>query len=98
MSKLQPISGFPEWLPEQRMVELQILDEIRKRFELYGFAPLETRSVEPVEVLLAKGETDKEIYALRRLAAEDDAEGARLGLHFDLTVPFAPYVVQHYNA
>jgi histidyl-tRNA synthetase len=97
MAKPQPISGFPEWLPEQRMVELEILDRIRERFELYGFAPLETRSVEPVETLLAKGETDKEIYALQRLGADPGSESARLGLHFDLTVPFARYVVQHYN-
>jgi len=97
MAKLQPISGFPEWLPQQRIVELEILDEIRRRFELYGFAPLETRSVEPVEVLLAKGETDKEIFSLQRLAGDPGADSARLGLHFDLTVPFARYVVQHYN-
>jgi histidyl-tRNA synthetase len=98
MAKPQPISGFPEWLPEQRIVELDILDRIRDRFELYGFAPLETRSVEAVETLLSKGETDKEIYALQRLAADAGADGgARLGLHFDLTVPFARYVVQHYN-
>ena len=55
----QPISGFPEWLPEQRLVELELLDRIRARFELHGFVPIETRAVEPVDQLLAKGETDK---------------------------------------
>ncbi|MGC1215739.1 MAG: histidine--tRNA ligase [Micromonospora sp.] len=97
MSKPTPISGFPEWTPAQRMIEQFVLDRIRATFELYGFAPLETRSVEPLDQLLRKGETSKEVYVLRRLQA--DAEGPTgddaLGLHFDLTVPFARYVLEN---
>ncbi|MEU2616372.1 histidine--tRNA ligase [Micromonospora sp. NPDC007271] len=97
MSKPTPISGFPEWTPAQRMIEQFVLDRIRSTFELYGFAPLETRSVEPLDQLLRKGETSKEVYVLRRLQA--DPEGAAgddaLGLHFDLTVPFARYVLEN---
>jgi histidyl-tRNA synthetase len=96
MAKIRPISGFPEWLPEQRLVEQQVLDGLRSRFELYGFAPVETRSVELLDTLLAKGETDKEIYALKRLAEEGTGD-AGFGLHYDLTVPFARYAVQNYN-
>jgi histidyl-tRNA synthetase len=92
----RPISGFVEWLPEQRLVEQRWLDEIRRGFERYGFCSIETPSVEELDVLLAKGETDKELYVIRRLAAEGD-EDARLGLHYDLTVPFARYVAQHLN-
>src|SRR6058998_2637162 len=68
----RPLSGFPEWLPEQRLAEQ-----------------------EPLDQLLAKGETDKEIYVLRRLQAEPDSDDAGLGLHFDLTVPFARYVLEN---
>ncbi|WP_446219795.1 histidine--tRNA ligase [Micromonospora sp. IBHARD004] len=97
MSKPTPISGFPEWTPAQRMIEQFVLDRIRGTFELYGFAPIETRSVEPLDQLLRKGETSKEVYVLRRLHA--DPEGATgddaLGLHFDLTVPFARYVLEN---
>jgi histidyl-tRNA synthetase len=96
MAKITPISGFPEWLPEQRLVEQEVLDGLRSRFELYGFAPIETRAVELLETLLAKGETDKEIYALKRLADEGGGD-AGFGLHYDLTVPFARYAVQFYN-
>lgn len=92
--KIAPISGFPEWLPEQRLVELHFLDTLRAKFESFGYASVETRSVEPLEQLLRKGETDKEIYVLRRLQAEADEENKNLGLHFDLTVPFARYVAQ----
>ncbi|MEV7226122.1 histidine--tRNA ligase [Polymorphospora sp. NPDC051019] len=97
MSKPRPISGFPEWLPPQRMIEQYVVDRIRDTFELYGFAPLETRAVEPLDQLLRKGETSKEVYVLRRLqedpagATDDDA----LGLHFDLTVPFARFVLEN---
>ncbi|MGB2570622.1 histidine--tRNA ligase [Micromonospora citrea] len=97
MSKPTPISGFPEWTPAQRMIEQFVLDRIRATFELYGFAPLETRSVEPLDQLLRKGETSKEVYLLRRLQADTDGPAGddSLGLHFDLTVPFARYVLEN---
>src|SRR5947208_6289002 len=76
------------------MIEQYILDKIRSTFELYGFAPLETRAVEPLDQLLSKGETSKEVYLLRRLQ-DPTSEGDALGLHFDLTVPFARYVVEN---
>ncbi|MGW6196776.1 histidine--tRNA ligase [Kribbella sp. NPDC055110] len=95
MSKVTPLSGFPEFLPADRIVELEFLDTIRETFELHGFASIETRAVEPVERLSNQGEdADKEIYGVRRLAAGAD-EDAALGLHFDLTVPFARYVLEH---
>src|SRR6266536_5712130 len=90
------VSGFVEWLPEQRIIELQWMDEIRRAFESYGFCSIETPAVEEIDALLAKGETDKEIYVIRRLQ-EDDRGDARLGLHYDLTVPLARYVAEHYN-
>ncbi len=96
MSRIRPLSGFPEWLPPQRMIEQYVLDHLRTTFELYGFAPLETRAVEPLDQLLRKGETSNEVYVLRRLQADaDDASDDKLGLHFDLTVPFARYVVEN---
>jgi histidyl-tRNA synthetase len=97
--KITPISGFPEYLPAQRIIEQHFLDVIRETFELHGFPSIETRAVEPVERLLGKGgDADKEIYGVTRLA--DMSEGgsdsdAELGLHFDLTVPFARYVLEN---
>lgn len=94
MARPKPISGFPEFLPAGRLVENQVLAAITSTFELHGFAPIETRAVEPLDQLARKGEIDKEIYVVRRLhAQEGDAD--ELGLHFDLTVPFARYVLEH---
>ena len=95
-TKVTPISGFPELLPAERLLELHFLDVIREVFELHGFAPLETRAVEPVDRLLGKGgDADKEIYGISRLAGDDSGRDAALGLHFDLTVPFARYVLEN---
>jgi histidyl-tRNA synthetase len=95
MSKPTPLSGFPEFLPEQRVVELQVIDRLRRTFELHGFANIETRAVEPMDQLLRKGETSKEVYVLRRLQADEQQADAGMGLHFDLTVPFARYVLEN---
>lgn len=96
MSRPKPISGFPELLPGQRIVESQVIDHLRHAFELHGFANVQTRVVEPLDQLLRKGETSKEVYLLQRLQAEeDDSPDAKLGLHFDLTVPFARYVLEN---
>ena len=93
MARPTPLSGFPELLPAQRQVEQRVLAQLAATFELHGFANVETRAVEPLDQLLRKGETSKEIYVLRRI---HDQEGdAGLGLHFDLTVPFARYVLEN---
>ncbi len=78
MSKPTPLSGFPELLPAQRIVEQQVIDSLRATFELHGFAAIETRAVEPLEQLLRKGETYKEVYVLRRLQADGDGAERRL--------------------
>ena len=100
MARKASLSGFPEWLPQERLVEQHVLDVLRRTFELHGFTNIETRAVETVGQLLRKGEIDKEVYALSRLQAEEgEAAGKQdpnqLALHFDLTVPFARYVVEN---
>ncbi|MHA7294444.1 histidine--tRNA ligase [Arthrobacter sp. HLT1-21] len=100
MARKASLSGFPEWLPEERLVELHVLDTLRKTFELHGFSNIETRAVETVSHLLRKGDIDKEVYAVSRLQADDDggrapSAGDGLALHYDLTVPFARYVVEN---
>jgi histidyl-tRNA synthetase len=98
MARPAPLSGFPEWLPSGRIVEQYVLDSLRRTFELHGYAPIATRAVEPLEDLLRKGETSKEVYTLARLHDDPETAGTRdrrLGLHFDLTVPLARYVLEN---
>jgi histidyl-tRNA synthetase len=97
-AKVTPISGFPEYLPAERIVEQHFLDVIRETFELHGYPSIETRAVEPVDRLLGKGgDADKEVYGVTRLARDEDEDAGEVefGLHFDLTVPFARYVLEN---
>lgn len=93
MAKVAPISGFPEWLPEQRLVEERVYEQIRSLYRSFGFVPIETPAVELLSTLVSKGSDDREIYAINRHQAI--GEGAEFALHFDLTVPLARYVAQH---
>lgn len=95
MSRVIPLSGFPELLPAQRNAELAILEQLRRVFELHGYSNLETRAVEPLDRLLSKGDIDNEVYVLRRLQAGADTADAGVGLHYDLTVPFARFVLEN---
>ncbi len=98
MIKPRPISGFPEWSPAQTLAEQRFLRQAIAVYESYGYTPLDTPVVERVEVLTAKGVVDKEIYALDRLREESRSDSPpELGLRFDLTVPLARYVAQHYG-
>jgi histidyl-tRNA synthetase len=96
MRKVRPalLKGFDqEFLPQDQLEFNALLELIRRNFERYGFLPIETPSAERIEVLTSKGGTEKEIYALSRLAAAEDDEAAAKGaLRFDLTVPLARYV------
>jgi histidyl-tRNA synthetase len=90
---VEPVSGFPEWLPAERLVEERFIDTIRRQYQLFGFTPIETPAVERLDVLTAKGGLQRQIFTLGR--PQEGAAEAELGLHFDLTVPLARYVVQH---
>ena len=96
MRKVRPalLKGFDqEFLPQDQLEFNALVDLIRRNFERYGFLPIETPSAERIEVLTSKGGSEKEIYALSRLAAQEDDEAAAKGaLRFDLTVPLARYV------
>lgn len=93
MARAASLSGYLELLPEERLVEQHVLDTLRRVFETHGFASVESRAVEPIEVLLGKGEIDQEVYAVSRI--HDQTGSAKQALHYDLTVPFARYVTEN---
>ncbi|CAK8162397.1 Histidine--tRNA ligase [Candidatus Xenohaliotis californiensis] len=93
---LSNISGFPELLPNKQIVFDYIVKIIKQQFELYGFTPLDTPAVERRSTLLSKG-NDNEIYGIHRIAETQGSKDKDLALRFDLTVPLARYVAQHYG-
>lgn len=88
----KPLPGMMELLPEEQLEFDRICEVIRKNYEKFGFAPIDTPIIERTETLLAKagGETEKQIY--RFLKGDND-----LSLRFDLTVPTARFVAENFG-
>lgn len=73
-----------------------IFDTIKSVFRLYGFQQIETPAMENMSTLMGKygEEGDKLLFRIQN-SGEKAAEAPEKGLRYDLTVPFARYVVQH---
>lgn len=73
------------------------MDILRKHFTQRNYQHIHTPAVEPVDILARGGDVvDKQVYGLYGLAqgTEDTKDYA---LHFDLTIPFARYTLDHLN-
>src|SRR5258708_1440252 len=77
-------------IPRERLMETA-----RKVFRSYGFAPIDTPAIELTEILLAKVEDGAEIN--KQLYRFKDAGDRDVALRFDLTVPLARFVSQHFS-
>ncbi len=73
-----------------------IFDTIKNVFRLYGFQQIETPAMENISTLMGKygEEGDKLLFRIQN-SGEKINEAPEKGLRYDLTVPFARYVVQH---
>ena len=73
-----------------------IFDTIKGVFSLYGFQQIETPAMENLSTLMGKygEEGDKLLFRIQN-SGEKAALAPEKGLRYDLTVPFARYVVQH---
>lgn len=106
--------GTRDFSPVEMNRRNYIFGAIKSVFELYGYSPIETPSMENLSTLLGKygEEGDKLLFRvlnsgdfLSDITAKDLEEGyqktasklSEKGLRYDLTVPFARYVVQHRN-
>ena len=86
------LAGFMELDPKDQIQFNKMKDIIRNNYEKFGFLPIDTPVLEKSEVLLAKGggETEKQVYRFEKGKAD-------ISMRFDLTVPLARYVAQHYS-
>ena len=99
--------GTRDFSPAEMMRRNYIFDSIRQVFRTFGFAPLETPAMENLSTLLGKygDEGDKLLFKILNsgdyaagMSADELRQASRIcekGLRYDLTVPFARYVVQH---
>lgn len=105
--------GTRDFSPAEMVRRNYMFDTIREEFRRYGFAPLETPAMENLSTLMGKygEEGDKLLFKIlnsgdfaQGVAAEalEDSKSLAVkicekGLRYDLTVPFARFVVQHRN-
>lgn len=104
--------GTRDFSPLEMRQRNYIFDTIRSIFKLHGFLPIETPAMENLSTLMGKygEEGDKLLFKIlnsgnfleKADTKEEDykkwtAQISDKGLRYDLTVPFARYVVQHQN-
>ena len=101
--------GTRDFSPVEMMRRDYIFNTIRSVFRLNGYSPIETPAMENLSTLLGKygDEGDKLLFKIlnsgdyaSKLQPSELAEASKIcekGLRYDLTVPFARFVVQHQN-
>src|SRR5204863_4353036 len=77
--------GLRDLLPNEMLARQQMVDTIRRVYELYGFVPLSTPAIEFLDVL--SGSAGQE--AQQSIFRVTNPEREELGLRFALTVPLA---------
>ena len=104
--KKKPVTGMKDILPAEMQIRDYVLNIIKDTYRGYGFSAIETPCVEHIENLTSKqgGDNEKLIFKILKrgeklnvAAATTEEEIVDSGLRYDLTVPFARYVVQHRN-
>ncbi|MDP4031210.1 MAG: histidine--tRNA ligase [Candidatus Beckwithbacteria bacterium] len=89
--KPRTLKGFRDFLPAEKRKRDFVMGKIKQTFELFGFEPLETPTLEYASVLQGKygKEADKLIYTFT------DRGGRELGLRYDQSVPTARFLAQY---
>ena len=102
--------GTRDFLPDEMMRRNYIFNTIRRVFEKYAYLPIETPSMENLSTLMGKYGEEGDRLLFKILNSGDFMAGVNFqdetagqlapkicekGLRYDLTVPFARFVVQH---
>jgi histidyl-tRNA synthetase len=93
MALIEPrtLKGFRDFLPAAMIPREQLMETARRVYRRYGFSPIDTPTLEYLEILTGKGseETDRQMYHFT------DNGRRKVGMRFDLTVPLARFAAQH---
>ena len=92
---LRNIKGTNDFLPKEQIIRNKIINTLTSVFDSYGYLPLETSTLCYYDLLASKyaggAEILKEVYKLK------DQGDRKLGLRYDLTVPFAKVISINMN-
>lgn len=83
-NSIQVLKGFRDYLPEEQIARKKIISKISEVYERFGFAPIDTPSLESYDLFKGTiGEDEKLMYKFQ------DLGGREVALRYDLTVPLA---------
>lgn len=92
---IQNVKGSMDYLPTEQRIRNYINQTLKETFEEYGFLSIETPILMYYDILSGKYDENndllKEIYQLT------DQGNRKLGLRYDLTVPFAKFIALNKN-
>ena len=92
MNTILPLKGFRDFLPAEAIKRKWLKDKLAGIFSTWGFAPLETPTLEPLEIFVgAIGEDEKLFFKFKDQGERDVA------LRYDQTVPTCRVIAQYQN-
>ncbi|MEI8364166.1 MAG: histidine--tRNA ligase [archaeon] len=90
--ELDLAKGFRDFSPAEKILRDYVIAKIKNVFEIYAFSPLETPTVERLDILEAKfgaGEASDAISEIYRFKDQGDRD---LGLRYEFTFALARYI------
>lgn len=88
------LKGFRDYPPSEQLAREELLSELRRSFELMGFLPLQTPSLEFAETLLGNHYTPETLAELFGFRGPDDTD---MALRYEFTVSLARFVASQPN-
>lgn len=93
--RLMNVKGSSDSLPSSEVIKREVVRTLTDTFECYGYLPLDSSILCYYDLLASKyaggSEILKEVYTL------NDQGDRKLGLRYDLTVPFAKVISMNIN-
>ena len=93
--KIQNVKGCKDYLPKEQIIRNYINNILKSTFEEFGYQPIETSILCYYDMLSGKYDEDNDI--LKEIYKLTDQGNRKLGLRYDLTVPFAKFVALNKN-
>lgn len=88
--KIQNLKGTTDYLPEEQILRDKITNILKSTFEVYGYMPIKTPILNQYDLLSYKYDEDAEI--LNETYKLTDQGERKLGLRYDLTIPFCKVI------
>ena len=93
--EIENVKGGYDYLPEEQKIRNYINDTLKTVFEEYGYTSIETPILCYYDILAGKYDESNDL--LNEIYKLSDQGKRKLGLRYDLTVPFAKYIAMNPN-